>query len=316
MRILSLACISFLITFSVAAQNGKIVEQTLYTIADSNKVRLKKLVPELDSLLSQVDFYKLTYLSDGLKVKGFMAMPKRKGTFPCVIYNRGGNLDFGAIGDGQLLRYLGVVASWGYIVVGSQYRGNMGGEGKEEFGGRDVNDVVNLIPVLAAMPGADTSRIGMYGWSRGGMMTYRALTLTNKIKAAVVGSGMANAYTNIRKRPEMDTFVFSQLLPDYAHNRDRGLKERSAVYWADQINKATPLLILQGSADWRVSPDEALEMVQKLYEVKHPLRFILFEGGQHSLVEHRAEVDRQVKDFLDRYVRDRRKWPDMEPHGD
>ena len=38
------------------------------------------------------------------------------------------------------------MSSWDYVVVGSHYRGNKGSEGKEEFGGSDVNDVINLIP--------------------------------------------------------------------------------------------------------------------------------------------------------------------------
>jgi dipeptidyl aminopeptidase/acylaminoacyl peptidase len=51
--------------------------------------------------------------------------------------------------------------------------------------------------LLASISGADTSRVGIYGWSRGRMMTYLALTKTNKFKAAVIGAGMANAFTNI-----------------------------------------------------------------------------------------------------------------------
>jgi len=51
----------------------------------------------------------------------------------------------------------------------------MGGEGKEEHGGKDLNDVFNLIPLLSHLPNANTLRIGLYGESRGGMMTYLAL---------------------------------------------------------------------------------------------------------------------------------------------
>ena len=72
------------------------------------------------------------------------------------------------------------------MVVASQYRGNDGGEGMEEFGGADVNDIFNLIPVLDQNPKADTSRIGMEGTSRGGMMTYLCLKRSCRFKAAVV----------------------------------------------------------------------------------------------------------------------------------
>ena len=40
-----------------------------------------------------------------------------------------------------------------------------------------------------------------------------------------------------------------------------------------------------------------------------------FEGGGHGLSEHRAEVFRAVREWLDRYVRDRAPLPDLEPHG-
>ncbi len=70
----------------------------------------------------------------------------------------------------------------------------MGGEGREEFGGADVDDVLNLIPLLGSFPQADTSRIGMYGRSRGGMMTYIALTKTDRIAAAIVDAGEANLF--------------------------------------------------------------------------------------------------------------------------
>ena len=48
-----------------------------------------------------VDMYEITYLSDGLKIQSFAAIPKTEGKHPVIIYNRGGNRDFGAL---QLFR--------------------------------------------------------------------------------------------------------------------------------------------------------------------------------------------------------------------
>ena len=104
-----------------------------------------------------------------------------------------------------------------------------------------------------------------------------------------------------KKRPEMDS-VFMELAPGYFLNRDSVLKARSAVYWADKICKTTPLLLLTGSADWRVSPEEQLKMVKQLYEIKHPVRFEFFEGGQHSLMEQLDEVNHVARNFIDAYV--------------
>jgi dipeptidyl aminopeptidase/acylaminoacyl peptidase len=106
------------------------------------------------------------------------------------------------------------------------------------------------------------------------------------------------------------------LIPDYADNKEAALTARSAVRWPEKINKKTPLLLLHGSADWRVHPTEALAMVSALYKSKQPFRFVFFEGGDHGLSEYQGEVNRQIKDWLDHYVRDREPWPSLEPHGD
>jgi dipeptidyl aminopeptidase/acylaminoacyl peptidase len=87
------------------------------------------------------------------------------------------------------------------------------------------------------------------------------------------------------------------------------------VRWPEKLHKKTPILLLHGSADWRVHPTEGLTMATKLYESKHPFRLVFFEGGDHGLSEHRDEVNRLARDWLDRYVRDKRPWPSLEPHG-
>lgn len=257
----------------------------------------------------------ITYLSDGLKVRGYLLEPESGGKFPCLIYNRGGNRSFGSLRRNFVARALGPIAAAGYVVVASQYRGNMGGEGREEFGGADVNDVLSLIPFLEQHPSADAARIGMYGWSRGGMMTYMALARTDRIAAAVIGGGSSDQFMELRSRPEMERQVMEPLIPDYHANRERELTARSAVRWPEKISKKTPLLILHGSADWRVQPESALNMATALYRTRHPFRFVFFEGGDHELSEYRAEVDRLVREWLDAYVRDRKPWPSLNPHG-
>jgi dipeptidyl aminopeptidase/acylaminoacyl peptidase len=278
-------------------------------------LRIETNFPGTREILKSVELRRITYLSDGLKVKGYLAAPKSGGRLPCVIYNRGGNREFGSWRDGPAAGLLGPVASWGYVVVASQYRGVSGGEGHEEFGGRDVDDVLNLVPLLKAWPQADASRIGMYGWSRGGMMTYLALTRMTNIAAAVIGAGPTDQLQWPVRRPDMETNVFAEIIPGYATNRELALRARSALYWPEKLYKRTPILLLHGSADWRVDPTDSLRMATALLEHKHPFRLVFLEGGEHGLSEHRQEVDRVVKDWLDRYVRDRKPWPSLEPHG-
>ena len=103
-----------------------------------------------------MDLFSITYLSDGLRVKGYLALPRSaQGALPSVIYNRGGNRDFGALTDVRAMFTCGLIASWGYCAVASQYRGNAGGDGQEEFGGVEVNDILNLIPLLENHSKAD-----------------------------------------------------------------------------------------------------------------------------------------------------------------
>ncbi|NCU04809.1 MAG: S9 family peptidase [Chitinophagaceae bacterium] len=310
--------LSILSVFVFVSSNGQevsLVEKKAYVLPDSVVQKIARDIPDIKTVLSSVRFYHIQYLSDGLKVKGYLAVPNQQGSYPCIIYNRGGNQEFGKITDESFVRLLGEISSKGYVVIASQYRGNDGGEGKEEFGGKDVQDVLNLIPLLAKIPGADSSRIGMFGWSRGGMMTYLALTKTTKIKAAVVGSGLTDLVKTLESRPEFDSLVYAPIIPNYNANKLQALKERSAVYFADKLHKTTPLLILQGTADWRVPTDQVLNFVSKLYAVKHPFRFVLYEGGQHSLAEHRTDYIQQVIAWFDMYLRDGKKWPATELHG-
>ncbi len=294
------------------AQDGKIISKVPFILHDSiyNQVNNRDTVLALK--LRSIDFYRITYLSDGLKVTGYIAEPKEKGLYPCIISNRGGNTNFSQWNPFRIAFYLGRMASWKYVVIASQYRGNDGGEGKEEFGGKDIDDVLNLIPSLSELPNADTSRIGMEGTSRGGMMTYLALKNTCRFKAAVVTAGLAKLDFLDAKR-EWKTKPW-ELIPGYENNKEIELKARSAVFWADKLCKTTPLLIMQGSADWRNSPADVLELVKKLYEYKHPVRFILYEGADHGLREF-PENFLETKKHFDNYLRDGKKWPSMEPHG-
>ena len=187
-RLVLAACALGLALGQACAQDGKLIDDVVMEFRETALAQIETDFPGTRDILKSVQLHHITYLSDGLKVKGYLAAPKKGGRLPCVIFNRGGNREFGALRSGRAAALLGRVANWGYVVVASQYRGNDGGEGREEFGGADVNDVLNLMPLLQSWPQADASRIGMYGWSRGGMMTYLALTprLTSRRRSLVL----------------------------------------------------------------------------------------------------------------------------------
>ena len=83
------------------------------------------LKPEF-SYLEEVVVEKIIYSSDGLKITGYLAYPVLPDSLPVIIYNRGGNREFGALNPRKIAFILAKLASSGYVVIGSQYRGTDG----------------------------------------------------------------------------------------------------------------------------------------------------------------------------------------------
>lgn len=294
--------------------SGQVIERSPFILPEScYEPDGRTLKMEFD-YLAKVETSEIIYWSEGLKIHGFLVKPIEGEVHPCIIYNRGGNRDFAAIDARVVVQLLCRMASWGYVVIASQYRGHGPNEGQDEFGGRDLEDVMNLLPLLEREPAADASRIGMYGGSRGGMMTYLALARTDRVRAAVIRCGVSDLTDWKEDRHDMEQ-VFQELIPGFDPADDRPLIARSAVRWADRLCKRTPLLILQGTADWRVSPLSALRFAERLLAVHHPFRLVMLEGSDHALTEHLAERDRLTREWFDSYVRDDKPLPDMHAHG-
>ncbi len=246
---------------------------------------------------------KITYLSDDFKVKGYIAYPKdQTKKYPCIIWCRGGYGNAGAIDQFNAQGIFGQLASWGYVVFASQYRGNAGGEGKDEFGGSDVNDVLNLISLAGEIECADKDIWGIEGWSRGGMMTYLTLTKANIFKAAIVSGGIANLRCNAQESKFMH-FLYEASMGKNENVLLNNCNERSIVYFAEKLSKTTPLLLMHGNADERVLPHDSLDLSYKLLEHNIPFRLVMFEGGDHFLKSHRKEVDALRKEWFDKYLR-------------
>ena len=273
--------------------------------------------------LSKIEMHELTYISDGLEIQAFYAKPKTDDghkKWPVIVFNRGGNRDFGALslfksGDFTYPTAFGFskLASSGFLVIGCNYRGGGLSQGKDEFGGSDVNDIINLVEALNEIEGADTSRIGLYGWSRGSMMTLLALTKLNNIEAAVVGAGHYDL--TVIDRPEMEQHVYAELIPNYWENKTSELKKRSAVFFADQLPKNTPLLLLHGNSDWRVKSTHSLNLALQLEKYRVPYRLKIFEGGNHGLTKFKEEIDNDVLNWFSTYLKNDAPLPNMEFHG-
>ncbi|MBN1383728.1 MAG: S9 family peptidase [Elusimicrobia bacterium] len=302
------ACLFFIITiFSTGctvktAVPGNVIKpplliQDLNVLQNSNGKILEQKAVEIKSKWSdKVECYKIKYLSDGLEIAGFILKPKGKDfKFPIMIYNRGGNREFGKITMGSLI-YLSYLCSNGYVVLASQYRGNDGGQGHEEFGGKDVNDILNLIPLAKSLSFTNPNKIVMLGYSRGGMMTYLAIKHGIKINAAAVVGGITDINQTYNERGEAMKNVIRELVGIDKNE----WKNRSAYYWPEKID--IPVLILHGEDDWRVKSGQAKKLSEKLKNSGKVHELVIFPKGDHGLDTHRTERNKRIFEWFDRYI--------------
>lgn len=228
-------------------------------------------------------YYRISYWSDGLRVNGWLGYPTdHTRPLPAIIYNRGGAWNTGALTGSEIVP----LVESGYVAIASQYRGNAGGEGTEQFGWDDVNDALNLIPVLRSLPFVDGTRIGMMGGSRGGMVTYMALKAetmrgTHDIAAAVTVGGIADLFMWADERPDIVQKVYLPLIGAHPDDAFAVYEMRSATYWPELIN--TPLLILHGEADAEVSVNQSIKLYRALSAAGKPAQLITFPGDDHPL---------------------------------
>ncbi|MDX6696289.1 MAG: hypothetical protein QOF02_3892 [Blastocatellia bacterium] len=273
---------------SAGLANGKIIEQALYQLPayeqlpDRHKRAFSRETVERIKNDARLELWKIKYMSDGLKIVGFIYKPKGASAtkLPAVIFNRGGLSD-GAISPEnynyfyEMHRY----ASEGFVVLASQYRGAGGSEGTDEAGGADTNDVMNLFPLARSLGYVDMDRIFMWGYSRGAIMTLQAIRRGAQLRAAAtVGAPTDN--TLLQDRPGFIQFARS-IYPDYEARKEEHLKSRSAIFWADQLN--VPLLIMHGGADPGTAPTQAMALAQKLQELGHVYELVIYAKDDHPI---------------------------------
>lgn len=249
-----------------------------------------------------VECLRIKYLSDGLKIAGYIWKPKdsRGKKLPLIIFNRGGNRERSKLEPWMADGFYEFVSN-GFVVIGSQYRGADGGEGLEEYGGADVRDVLNLIPLARSLRYADMNNVFVFGNSRGGMMTYLALKNQIPVNAAAVMSGVTDLFGNAEDRPELVTTIYQELIPDFAKRRDEAMRERSAAHWADKIN--VPLLITHGGADASIGAGRTLAFAGKLQKLGKTYELIIYAGDDHGLTLNRMDSDRRVLEWFKRHLK-------------
>lgn len=143
-------------------------------------------------------------------------------------------------------------------------------------------------------------------------MTYRALAEVTWIKAAVTRAGLANKFRSYELRPGLKEWHDDM----YDLTDEEELKKRSAVFWPEKFCKTTPLLMLHGTADNRVSVLDSLELATKLYEYKVPFRLVTFEGADHYMTEFSKQQSQMIEKWFERYLKNNEPLPNLELHGE
>jgi dipeptidyl aminopeptidase/acylaminoacyl peptidase len=251
---------------------------------------------------SNFEFQKLKYMSDGLKVVAYLYKPARVGNrqFPAIVFNRG-DVVRGDIAP-ELVSFFHRLAAEGFVILAPMYRQSDGGEGRDEVGGADVNDLMNVIPLARSLGFVDMDNLFLYGESRGGMMTYLAVKKNFPAKAAAVYGAFTDMEALIKFRPEVyRPQVLKQLWPDFDAQKDEIFRSRSAVHWPEALG--APLLIMHGGADWSVSPSQSLTIAQKLQDLGKPYELIIYAGDGHHLPQNQEDRDRRAIAWFRRYMK-------------
>jgi len=167
--------------------------------------------------------------------------------------------------------YIREATARGYVVIAPEYRGSIG-YGKAfydaiDYGGSEVDDVVTAVEVLKnRYPQVDPSRVGIIGWSHGGMITLLSIFRNpTTFKAAVAMVPVSNLFQRLawkgveRQHQEIDPQNRYGGLP---HERQETYKERSPLYSVDKLQ--IPLYVGVTKNDQDVNIEEDMQLVDAL----------------------------------------------------
>ncbi|WP_206105421.1 alpha/beta hydrolase family protein [Paenibacillus thalictri] len=245
-------------------RNGTILEKT----------PLKN--PSADLLL-----YMLTYISDGLKVKGYLVVPKAGAPYPALIYCRGGIRKVGMVRKRRIMS----MARRGFVVFAPFYRGNEGGEGREDFAGDDRSDVCHAITAVQSLPEVKPGPVPLIGFSRGALMALAAARECDQAGPVVVWGGVSDLFDTYEERVDMRRML--KRVVGHPRKQTEQYVRRSPVYWADEIN--VPILIVHGTSDAQVNAGHARKLADALEKAGKEYAMELYGGLPHRFPKEEDE---------------------------
>lgn len=279
----------------------------LFALADGKLTQLstinKKVMKDIDT--GRVE--KFTYTSsDGAAMESFVTFPpnyKKGRKYPGLLMIHGGpqaQHDYRFDFEAQLL------AAEGYVIVMPNPRGSWGyGQAfsaaiYQDWGGVDYEDVIASMDHAIAEGWVDANRIGVFGWSYGGILTNHVITKTDRFKAAITGASATLYMANYGHDQYQHWWEEELGLPWLPENREKW--DRISPFF-DLDKVSTPTLIVGGEDDWNVPIHNSEQLYIALKRQGVPTELVVYPDQGHNF-----DVPSYDKDLYERYIRWFNKW--------
>jgi dipeptidyl aminopeptidase/acylaminoacyl peptidase len=244
---------------------------------------------------------------DRLELEGLVLLPPdARGPLPMVVDIHGGPSWAAkyAFNPGYALPFTAA----GYAVFLPNYRGNAGWGQKfaklniGDPAGAEFVDILRGIDACVADGIADPGRLGVTGASYGGYLTAWAVAASNRFKAAVMVSGIANQWSSHYSC----NHDFSEFIAGGPLSKDRFRKiaiDRSPLFRLGKPTAAT--LIIHGSEDRCTPLGQAQELYAALRERGAAAELVVYPREGHGLRErgHRLDAWQRTVAWFDRWLR-------------
>ncbi|MCX7618102.1 S9 family peptidase [Tepidiforma sp.] len=157
----------------------------------------------------------------------------------------------------------------------------------------EVEDQVGGVRYLAGLPGLDTSRVGIYGWSYGGYMTLMCLLKAQEVFRVGVAGAPVTDWDGY------DTGYTERYMGTPAENPD-GYREASALVHAHRLEGR--LLLVHGMTDENVHFRHTARFIVALTEAGKPYDLLIFPEERHMPRDQRGleyQEERVIRFLLD-----------------
>ena len=190
-------------------------------------------------------------------------------------------------------------AANGYLVLSVNYRGSNGrGNAFQkaifaDWGNKEVVDLLGAMDAVQKLPFVDSSRLGIGGWSYGGILTNYTIAQDTRFKAAISGAGSSNQITMYGS--DMYITQYEQEIGPPWKNQDLWIKISYPFFHADRIK--TPTLFMVGEKDFNVPLAGSEQMYQALRSLGVDTQLVIYPNQFHGITMPSYRVDR-----LQRYL--------------